>query len=122
MCHLYSVDMVMGDTDLCPWDRGTFGSMSTKYFGPHLRAAAAEARAVLLQLASENLNVPLEHLEVRSGHVVDKRAPKRGVSYGHSGKGKRIERHLDKKPPLKPISDFTVSGKINRGGQTRWKR
>lgn len=108
---LQSVDMVMGDTDLCPWDRGTFGSMSTKFFGPPLRAAAAEARAVLLQLASENLNVPLEHLEVRSGHVVDKRAPKRGVSYGTLAKGKRIERHLDKKPPLKPISDFTISGK-----------
>ncbi len=45
---LESVDMVMGDTDLCPWDMGTFGSMSTRFFGPPLRAAAAEARAVLL--------------------------------------------------------------------------
>ncbi len=31
---LDSVDMVMGDTDLCPWDMGTFGSMSTRFFGP----------------------------------------------------------------------------------------
>ncbi|NIM15485.1 MAG: molybdopterin-dependent oxidoreductase, partial [Candidatus Aminicenantes bacterium] len=38
------VDMVMGDTDQCPWDMGTFGSLSTKYFGPPLRQAAAEAR------------------------------------------------------------------------------
>ena len=30
---LASVDMVMGDTLLCPYDRGTFGSMSTPYFG-----------------------------------------------------------------------------------------
>jgi isoquinoline 1-oxidoreductase len=43
--------------------------------------------------------------------VADKREPKRGVSYGTLVKGKRIERHLDRKPPLKPISDFTVSGK-----------
>jgi len=28
-----TVDMVMGDTDLCPWDMGTFGSMSTRSFG-----------------------------------------------------------------------------------------
>ena len=42
---LKSVDMVMGDTDLCPWDRGTFGSMTTRFFGPPFRAAAAEARA-----------------------------------------------------------------------------
>ncbi len=41
---LDSVDMVMGDTDLCPWDMGTFGSMTTRFFGPPLRAAAAEAR------------------------------------------------------------------------------
>ena len=41
---LEAVDMVMGDTDLCPWDRGTFGSLSTRIFGPALRSAGAEAR------------------------------------------------------------------------------
>ena len=40
-----SVDIVMGDTDLCPWDMGTFGSLSIRQFGPVLRAAAAEAKA-----------------------------------------------------------------------------
>ncbi len=39
-----SVDMIMGDTDLCPWDLGTFGSMTTRFFGPVLRGAAAEAK------------------------------------------------------------------------------
>ena len=28
-----SVVMVMGDTDLCPYDMGTFGSMTTRFFG-----------------------------------------------------------------------------------------
>ena len=41
---LDTVDIVMGDTDLCPWDMGTFGSMTTRMFGPALRAAAAEAK------------------------------------------------------------------------------
>ena len=41
---LTSVDIVMGDTDLCPWDMGTFGSLSIRQFGPVLRAAAAEAQ------------------------------------------------------------------------------
>ena len=44
--------MVLGDTDLCPWDMGTFGSLSIRQFGPVLRAAGAEARAVLLQMAA----------------------------------------------------------------------
>jgi len=58
------VDMVMGDTDLCPWDMGTFGSMSTRFFGPPLRAAGAEAREVLMELASEQLKTPIQQLTV----------------------------------------------------------
>ena len=56
---LDSVDIVMGDTDLCPWDMGTFGSMTTRQFSPALLAAAAEAKAVLLELAAESLKVPV---------------------------------------------------------------
>ena len=51
---LESVDMTMGDTDICPWDMGTFGSMTTRFFGPPLRAAAAEAREVLIDIAATN--------------------------------------------------------------------
>ena len=54
---LDAVDMAMGDTDLCPWDMGTFGSRTTRFFGPPLREAAAEARAILIQLASEHLHL-----------------------------------------------------------------
>ena len=60
---LESIDMVMGDTRLCPWDSGTTGSRSTKFYGPPLRSAGAEARAILLQMASEELNVPTENYE-----------------------------------------------------------
>ena len=67
-----SVDMVMGDTALCPWDMGTFGSMSTRFFGPALRAAAAEARGVLIELAAEHLGVPKERLQTKDGVVFDK--------------------------------------------------
>src|SRR5208282_1484667 len=68
---LDAVDMVMGDTDLCPWDMGTFGSMSTRIFGPALRAAAAEAKAVLIELAAENLQVTKEHLKAKDGVVYE---------------------------------------------------
>src|ERR1039458_2507234 len=57
----------MGDTDLCPWDMGTFGSLSIRQFGPVLRGAGAEARAVLLQMTAERLNVPVERLHVKDG-------------------------------------------------------
>ena len=55
---LDAVDMVMGDTARCPWDMGTFGSLTTRMFGPHLLLAAAEARTVLLRLAAARLGVP----------------------------------------------------------------
>jgi nicotinate dehydrogenase subunit B len=108
---LSSVDMVMGDTDLCPWDMGTFGSRSIKYFGPALREAAAEAKAVLIQLAAEHLNVTADCLMVKDGVVIDKHNAKNQVSYAQLAKGKKIERYLEKKPSMKQISEFTISGK-----------
>ena len=59
--RLESVDMIMGDTDLCPWDMGTWGSMSTRFFGPPLRAAGAEARKILIDLAAEHLGLHVEN-------------------------------------------------------------
>lgn len=53
-----SVQMVMGDTDLCPWDMGTFGSLNSCYFGLTMRATAAEARAVLMELGANVLHIP----------------------------------------------------------------
>jgi isoquinoline 1-oxidoreductase len=106
-----SVDVVMGDTDLCPWDGGTFGSQSIRVFGPVLRQAGAEARGVLLQLASERLQVPVERLTVKAGVITDSAGAKKTVTYGQLTEGKRIERHLDPKPAVKAVKAFTVIGK-----------
>lgn len=108
---LKSVKIVLGDTDLCPYDRGTFGSRSTKFYGPLLRAAAAEAREVLIELASEQLGLPKDKLCVREGFVLEKNNPKKKLSYASLTKGKKIERRLGKDAPLKPVSDFSVCGK-----------
>jgi nicotinate dehydrogenase subunit B len=115
------VDMVMGDTALCPWDAGTFGSRSTKYFGPPLRQAAAEARAVLIQLASEHLRTRPEGLATKDGTVFEKKNPGNKISYAQLTKGKKIERHLEKKPPIKHYSTHTVSGKPADRSDSRQK-
>jgi len=106
---LDSVQMVMGDTDLCPWDMGTFGSMTTRFFGPALRAAGAEARAVLLELAAEQLGRPVEQLAVQDGVVFDRENANARVSYAQLAKGKRIARHA--KATLKTPAEFKVIGK-----------
>jgi len=108
---LESVEMVMGDTDLCPWDMGTFGSMSTRFFGPPLRAAGAEARRVLLELASEHLKIPVGQLRVERGMIIDKTNTKSRVSYGQLAKGRIIERRLDERVVVKSPSEFAIMGK-----------
>jgi isoquinoline 1-oxidoreductase len=108
---LEKVDMVLGDTDRCPWDMGTFGSRTTKYFGPSLRQAAAEAREVLLQLAAQHLKTSREQLTVKDGVIFEKNNPGKKVSYASLAKGKIIEKHLEKKPPIKHYSQHKISGK-----------
>ncbi len=108
---LEKVKMVMGDTDLCPWDGGTWGSLTTRSFGPSMRAAAAEARGVLVGLASAQFAVPVEQLEVKEGLVTDVKNPKNSVSYGQLAKGKRIEKFLDVKPSVEDYTKFTYVGK-----------
>ena len=106
-----SVDMVMGDTARCPWDMGTFGSMTTRFFGPSLRAAGAEARGVLLELAAEQLNMPKDRLVARDGVIFVRDQRQKKVSYAQLAQGKVIERHLEQKPALKTPSEFKVMGK-----------
>jgi CO/xanthine dehydrogenase Mo-binding subunit len=107
---LDKVDMVMGDTDLCPWDMGTFGSLSIWQFGPVLRGAAAEARGVLLELAAEKLEVPAGQLQIKDGVISKIGDASRSIRYGQLVQGRRIERHLDNVKP-KPVSAFTIVGK-----------
>jgi len=107
---LSAVDVVLGDTALCPWDAGTFGSRSTKYFGPALRRAAAEARAVLLHLAAERLKVPPERLIVREGEIRDRQNPDPKVTYAQLAQGQRIARRVDGEVPLKPYTQHTLCG------------
>jgi isoquinoline 1-oxidoreductase len=106
---LDAVNMVMGDTDLCPWDMGTFGSMTTRNFGPALRAAAAEARAVLVELAADYLQVAKERLKTKDGVVYEDGGQKK-ATYAELAKGKKILRHL-KGAALETPSDFTIMGK-----------
>jgi nicotinate dehydrogenase subunit B len=106
---LDSIDMVMGDTMLCPWDSGTVGSRSTKYYGPPVRRAGAEARAILMQMASEQLKIPPERLLVQNGVVSDERDASSKVTYAELVKGKQIDRHIAD-VPIKQVSEHSVSG------------
>ena len=105
-----AVDMVMGDTDLCPYDMGTFGSQCIRAFGPALRAAAAEARSVLIELAAEKMSLPKGSLQAGGGAVFEKAKPAHKITYGELAKGQAIARRVDPKPSLKKPAEFKVIG------------
>ena len=107
---LAKVKMVMGDTDLCPYDAGTWGSLTTRAFGPAMRAAAAEARRVLVQMASEKLGVAVDRLEVVDGVVIERGNPSVRVSYAELAQGKKLERYLDVKPAPEDHTKYTLVG------------
>ena len=108
---LDKITMCMGDTDACPWDAGTWGSLTTRVFGPAVRAAAAEARTVLMNLAAKKLGVARDKLVVDNGvvYVAGNKAKK--VTYGELAKGKQIERLVDEKAVLRSVKEFKVMGK-----------
>lgn len=105
------VIMIMGDTDLCPYDAGTWGSLTTRFHEPLIRAAGAEAREVLKELAAEKLEVPVEELMAVEGKITSKSNPEKTVSYAELTKGQKIVRGLSKKPELKKPGEFKIIGK-----------
>ena len=66
-----SITMVMGDTDLVPWDMGTFGSRTTPTMGPQLRTMAAAAREMLVEMAAQRWNVDAAALTAVDGKIMD---------------------------------------------------
>jgi isoquinoline 1-oxidoreductase len=104
------IDMLMGDTDHCPFDQGTWGSLTTRVFGPELRAAGAQARHALLELASAHLQVPLEQLQVTDGVVFDPTDQTRKVSYAALAKGQAITHEVTTAVATKTAPAYKVMG------------
>jgi isoquinoline 1-oxidoreductase len=108
------IDMVLGDTDRCPWDMGTFGSLTTRMFGPALRAAAAQARLTLLDLAAHKLDVTPDRLQVSNGVISVSGDASRKVSYAELSQGARIAHVVPQKAVLRAAKDFKQMGQSPR--------
>ena len=104
---------VMGDTGLCPVDSdsGTWGSLTIRNFGPTLRSAGAKARAVLIELAAQQLGLPADQLFTRDASVISRADESVRLSYASLAGGKTVEVHLATSPKVKDAAEFTLSGK-----------
>lgn len=117
------VKMILGDTGLTP-DQGKTTSSNCMAIGAQpLRAAAAEARQFLLQLASKKLGAPLDRLAIKQGVVRVEGDPARKISYGELIGGRRFDLQLKVEEVsahgptlkgsarLKSPSEYTIVGK-----------
>jgi isoquinoline 1-oxidoreductase len=103
------ISMVMGDTALTPYDRGTFGSRSIPYMGPQLRKAAATARLHLLKLAAEKWKVPQEALTIDKGEVRHS-ASKRSATFGSLTRGEKMLERVQEDVVVKPVTSWKIAG------------
>jgi nicotinate dehydrogenase subunit B len=102
-----SIKLVMGDTDLTPFDAGTFGSRTTPDMFPQLRKAAAAAREVMLDLATEQLKVERGSLIAADGQITH-RPTKQSLSYGQLSKGQKLMKAIGE-AQLTPTAQWQIA-------------
>ncbi len=81
---------IMGSTDVTPDQGGSGGSDGIQVDGWPMRRVAAEARRILLDMASVHLSVPVDQLAVSAGVISVKADPTRSVTFGELIGGKRF--------------------------------
>jgi nicotinate dehydrogenase subunit B len=105
-----TVRMVMGDTQLTPFDMGTFGSRSTPTMAPQLRRVAAAARDLLLQAAANEWNTAPEKLLAANAKITDPSSG-RSTTYADVARGKTLAQRIPDEDPVTPASEWTIAGK-----------
>jgi isoquinoline 1-oxidoreductase len=107
-----SIKMVMGDTALCPFDMGTFGSRTTPVMNLQLRKVASAAREALIEMAAANWKVNAKNLKTAQGKVSDP-ASGREIKYAELVKGRQIAQAIPAEDPLIPPAKWTIAGQSN---------
>ncbi|MHB8352747.1 MAG: xanthine dehydrogenase family protein molybdopterin-binding subunit, partial [Thermoplasmata archaeon] len=116
---LASVEITTGDTDLCPWDIGTFGSRSMADAGESLRAAGAGARSLLIDLAAQRLQVAPAEILLAEGRAHADGTDRSGAAgYGDLVRGLRLVEVVPSTARPIPPTGWTTAGTAhpNRGG------
>ena len=105
---LARLDILSGDTRLCPDEGTTAGSNSITQSGIAVRHAAAEVRALLLERAGARLKVPTKRLRVRDGTIT---APGGGtVTYWSLVGGQTLDQEATGTVAPKPAAERRYSG------------
>ncbi len=108
-CSPSSVQFVMGDTALTPWDMGTFGSRTTPTMVPVVRRMAATAREALVDAAAKKWSVDRGSLTVANACVMN-RAARKSASFGELAAGVDWAHTVGKDDFVTPPPKWQVAG------------
>jgi CO/xanthine dehydrogenase Mo-binding subunit len=104
---LSSVTLIVADTDLVPFDQGTFGSQSTPRMAPQLARAAAGAREMLIDRASSEWRVDRASLSVANGRV---EGQGQSIGFGDLVKGQKLAGVLAAAIPTSTPAQWKLRG------------
>ena len=108
-CSPSSIQLVMADTMLTPYDMGTVGSMTTPIMAPQLHKVAAAAREMLLDLAAENGKADRAALVIEDGRVRNTASGK-SLSFGELTHGQKLTRTITADAHVTPATEWKIAG------------
>jgi len=106
---VHNIAMVMGDTQLTPFDMGTFGSRTTPTMSPQLRRIAAAARDLLIGLVATQWQLDRQHLIAANGKILDPET-KRSVEYSALVKGQQLTQTISAEDSFIAASQWKIQG------------
>jgi isoquinoline 1-oxidoreductase len=104
-----SIKLVMADTQLVPYDMGTFGSQSTPQMASRLHKIAAAARKSLLDLAADHFKVDRDSLTCADGKI-SKSGGSESVTFSELTKGQKLVKSVTDDASATPAKDWTIAG------------
>jgi isoquinoline 1-oxidoreductase len=105
---LAAVSLVMADTELTPYDAGTFGSRSIPQMARQLARAAATAREMLIAQAATRLKMDRARVTANDGRMS---AGGKSLSYGELVDGEKLTGTIPSEPAVTPADRWELRGK-----------
>jgi nicotinate dehydrogenase subunit B len=105
-----AVRLVMADTQLTPFDMGTFGSRTTPDMSRRLRRTAAAARELLIDLASKDWKTNRGLLKVADGSVINT-ATQDTIPLGKLSSRHKLMKAISDDTPISSPETWTIAGR-----------
>jgi isoquinoline 1-oxidoreductase len=103
-----AVQLVMADTDLTPYDMGTFGSRTIPLMAPQMRKVGAAAREALIDLAASKWKLDRASVTLAGGKVKNNLSGE-SVGFGELTRGQKLVKTVDG-AKVTPVAEWTLQG------------